>query len=140
MFPGRDSGSERVPRVNGTQAGWEPARPPPASCRSCLSRGLHPAPSSAAHACEASPTLPTLPLLGGRAPVARAALRLPPPLSPPVSRSQACFSILSLTPLWTFYLGFSSFCLFFSLKSFPLIGPLWLCSLGTRLLLRLLET
>lgn len=69
-----------------------------------------------------------------------AALRLPPPLSPPVSRSQACFSILSLTPLWTFYLGFSSFCLFFSLKSFPLIGPLWLCSLGTRLLLRLLET
>lgn len=44
--------------------------PVAAACR----RGLHPAPSSAAHAYEASPMLATLPLLGGRAPVARAAV------------------------------------------------------------------
>lgn len=60
-------------------------------------------------------------------------------LSPPVRLTQASFSDLSLTPLWTFHLGFSSFCLFFSLKSSPLIGPPLALLSVNRLLLLLLE-
>lgn len=124
------SGSERVPRANGTQAGWEPARPPPASCRSCLSWGLHPAPSSAAHACEASPTLPTLLLLGGRAPVACAAVATAA-LPTCQSLSGLLFNLVTHSPLdllsWLF---FFLFILFFKILS-PNWPPLALLSVDT---------